>query len=1381
MRRFELVEGTASKFWEIEQSDGELNIRWGRIGTAGQSQTKPFADAGKAKAALDKLVKEKTGKGYTEASVAAGASIGRAVTPAPKDAVKPVFGEATAASEGAVVVPVSPNEAAESLDAQSDRVFEGVRSLVAEGGLAPGDKLSAAQLKRQFSTSDQGAAMAFERLKSSGLLSGWGATAAVQDKAQGIAQELTARVPLDRTGTAEPASCASTTPDGVPPWLRQGDPIRVSADLKVLAYATRRHPKPVTALGVTASWQRVRAAIEPDLDIDASDAILRPALQRLLDRMKLTEPAPDAEADALLLALALSTTGYYGESEPGGAIVDHLVASCGLAVAVDVYLASQRIQVETHYNSTTKARKSRFTTAPSQTMSNGWRGPFGQGEETLRAHLAAAPEADWQVCADRIEAALPGMHPTRQATLAMLLPDRPALSNAVALSLTAQKDPPDAVHWLLLTATDPAAQAAAAKVRPSYSSTFWGFSRMVSTVLLEQGVAAVDVLERGASHDEAGDALACIGTPEAVTALAKAASGSKAALARLALAVDRWPQAALVALARLVAQDGKDAGLLAPSLTRLLRAHGAMVDALRPWMDSAAQGVIERQLALLAGPSEVAGVEDLPGVLAAPPWLAKVQKKAAAPLVLEPLALMPVEQWAPGEKDRALTLSQWQKPRHDHARRDVTILISELGFEARKNYFHALGEAAIQAINRCDADGLIAAWRGMVAKRKAERYYWFTFDATVVPLLPAELGVPFWNAVAGETDSKDIGFVLATHGLAVLPGLTAMVRSKPADNLGYAQHFGAVELAMPTARAFAKLKTLRDAGRQWLLKFPEYAACGLIAPALGKGGEARDCAGSALRLLQAQGHGALLLEVAGRYGDPAVVLGLRAVLDESPLDRFPTKRSKLPEWWQPRGWRRPVLLNGKALPDAALDHLGQMLSFPTNEEVYGGIAVVKETCQPGSLADFAWDAFSAWLEASGPSKEGWGLTALGLLGNDDTARRLTPFIRAWPGESAHARAVTGLDVLAGIGTDVALMLLNGIAQKVKFKGLQDKAREKIDAIAEARGLTTEELEDRLAPDLGLDERGTLVLDFGPRVFRVAFDESLKPYVREVGEGGALGARLPDLPKPKKTDDEAMAKEAVERFKLLKKDARTIASQQLLRLEVAMCARRRWTPELFRMFLVEHPLLLYIVQRLIWGVYEVPDGGSYGGTLRACFRVAEDGSFTDAEDDAFELPEGEALRIGVPHALDMPAADAAAFGQVFADYELLQPFAQIGRDTYTLSDDEKTALKLVRWSGAKVPTGKVLGLVNKGWRRGQAQDGGGIWYFSKPLGASKVIELYLDPGIIVGMVDEYPEQALGDVQVGTPSAWGDMQNPEPFATLDAIAASELIRDMEALRG
>lgn len=62
----------------------------------------------------------------------------------------------------------------------------------------------------------------------------------------------------------------------------------------------------------------------------------------------------------------------------------------------------------------------------------------------------------------------------------------------------------------------------------------------------------------------------------------------------------------------------------------------------------------------------------------------------------------------------------------------------------------------------------------------------------------------------------------------------------------------------------------------------------------------------------------------------------------------------------------------------------------------------------------------------------------------------------------------------------------------------------------------------------------------------------------------------------------------------------------------------------------------------------------------------------------------------------------------------------------------------------------------------------------------MIELYLDPGIIVGLVDEYPEQKLGEVKVGKPASWGEMRHPEPLGTLDPISASELIRDLEALR-
>jgi|GEM_PF-1396688 Uncharacterized conserved protein len=65
-RRFEFVEGGSSKFWEIELSGTTYTTTWGRIGTAGSSKTKECPTEAKAAADYDKLVEEKTGKGYEE-------------------------------------------------------------------------------------------------------------------------------------------------------------------------------------------------------------------------------------------------------------------------------------------------------------------------------------------------------------------------------------------------------------------------------------------------------------------------------------------------------------------------------------------------------------------------------------------------------------------------------------------------------------------------------------------------------------------------------------------------------------------------------------------------------------------------------------------------------------------------------------------------------------------------------------------------------------------------------------------------------------------------------------------------------------------------------------------------------------------------------------------------------------------------------------------------------------------------------------------------------------------------------------------------------------------------------------------------------------------
>jgi len=63
-RRFELVAGGSRKFWEITVEGNAFTVRFGRIGTAGQAQTKTFADPARAAREADALIAEKLGKGY---------------------------------------------------------------------------------------------------------------------------------------------------------------------------------------------------------------------------------------------------------------------------------------------------------------------------------------------------------------------------------------------------------------------------------------------------------------------------------------------------------------------------------------------------------------------------------------------------------------------------------------------------------------------------------------------------------------------------------------------------------------------------------------------------------------------------------------------------------------------------------------------------------------------------------------------------------------------------------------------------------------------------------------------------------------------------------------------------------------------------------------------------------------------------------------------------------------------------------------------------------------------------------------------------------------------------------------------------------------------
>jgi predicted DNA-binding WGR domain protein len=63
---FEFVGGSSSKFWEIGVNGNDVTVRFGRIGTQGQTQVKTLPDADAAANHAEKLVASKTAKGHAE-------------------------------------------------------------------------------------------------------------------------------------------------------------------------------------------------------------------------------------------------------------------------------------------------------------------------------------------------------------------------------------------------------------------------------------------------------------------------------------------------------------------------------------------------------------------------------------------------------------------------------------------------------------------------------------------------------------------------------------------------------------------------------------------------------------------------------------------------------------------------------------------------------------------------------------------------------------------------------------------------------------------------------------------------------------------------------------------------------------------------------------------------------------------------------------------------------------------------------------------------------------------------------------------------------------------------------------------------------------------
>jgi predicted DNA-binding WGR domain protein len=575
--------------------------------------------------------------------------------------------------------------------------------------------------------------------------------------------------------------------------------------------------------------------------------------------------------------------------------------------------------------------------------------------------------------------------------------------------------------------------------------------------------------------------------------------------------------------------------------------------------------------------------------------------------------------------------------------------------------------------------------------------------------------------------------------------------------------------------------------KEWMDENPAFTVAGLV-PLVTQPGGIGAAALDVLRTAFARGQAGLLTRALEGQTDAVRARVRSEVLENRELTATPLDAGSTPAWLGERlpappkkevaPWLSvqdlpPLLIGDRRLNDGQVAALLAALRLP-NAATRDLAAALQAHAEPASREEFAWKLFELWLAAGAPSKDKWAFQALGQLGGDRAALRLAPLVREWPGQAQHARAVKGLDVLRAIGTDGALMQLSGIAQKVPFKALKQRANECMEAIAAEKGLTKAELEDRVVPDCGLDPRGRRVFDFGPRQFVFALGPELKPMLRD--DEGRL---RDDLPKPGAKDDASKALAAVEEWKLLKKQIREAAKIHVARLEQAMVTGRVWKRSDFESLIVNHPLLTHIARRLLWC------GLDAERRLLGLFRVTDERDYADGGDAPLSL-EGFLL-VGLVHPLRLSSEEAECWGRVFGEYEILAPFTQLGRVVHRLEPGEEKQDRLARFEGLKLPAPSLVFTLEKlGWSRGEAMDAGCFCEHSKQYpGGSVTAVIAYDGTVGMGYIDASETLTVSNVHfvrgLRPPEGYeGASEKGMRLGDVDPVVLSEVMHDLAVLR-
>lgn len=230
-------------------------------------------------------------------------------------------------------------------------------------------------------------------------------------------------------------------------------------------------------------------------------------------------------------------------------------------------------------------------------------------------------------------------------------------------------------------------------------------------------------------------------------------------------------------------------------------------------------------------------------------------------------------------------------------------------------------------------------------------------------------------------------------------------------------------------------------------------------------------------------------------------------------------------------------------------------------------------------------------------------------------------------------------------------------RKITYPSVRKQVNKYLDKIAKKANLTTDEIEENVVDDFGLNQAFKISLDINPyqgEIFIQPNGKILTSWLNKT-KGNLPVKKLPDAIKN-------THKESITDFKNTAKQLKTQLTTQRNRIESFYLRRRQWIYQKWAPNYLNHALIRQLSNRLIW---QFSKDEKTATAIYTGYWQSADGTELDWIDDQ--------TIVRLWHPIDSTPDEVLAWRNWLNEHEIHQPFKQAFREVYLLTDAERRTL------------------------------------------------------------------------------------------------------------